>query len=162
MSRYEQGILRSLRRITRSIDLYRRQLAGRHGLTGPQLVCMRVLHEGGPITPSELARAVELSQATVTGIIDRLEAQALVSRARNVDDRRRVTVSLTDAGAALVAKAPPPLDARFLERLARLPDVHQARLLAALDEVATMMDIDAPGAVDEPGTPGRAAPPGPS
>ena len=108
-SPFEDQILGSLRRITRAIDLYSRQLAARYGLTGPQLVCMRALEALGPSTPSTLARHVDLSQATMTGILDRLEQNGLVRRERNQDDRRRVTVSLTESGAGLLGRAPSAL-----------------------------------------------------
>ncbi len=147
MSPYEERILRALRRITRALDLHSRQLAGSFGLTGPQLVCLRALDALGPLTPSQLARHVDLSQATVTGIIDRLEASGLVARARNADDRRRVTVRLTDPGNELVKKAPSPLQDRFLVQLAGLPEAEQEQLLAALTRVVGMMGVEALEAV---------------
>ncbi len=145
MNNFEPEILRSLRRITRAIDLYSRQLAGTYGLTGPQLVCLRVIQRA-PVTPSQLAKDVDLSQATVTGIIDRLEAHQLVARQRNADDRRRVTVSLTEAGKALVEKAPSPLHDRFLDRLRQLPDAERKQIHDTLAQVVGMMgaeDLDA-------------------
>ncbi len=142
MSPYEESILRALRRITRALDLHSRQLAGSFGLTGPQLVCLRAVDALGPLTPSQLARHVDLSQATVTGIVDRLEASGLVTRARNVDDRRRVTVRLTEEGTELAKKAPSPLQDRFLAQLAELPDDEQAQLLSALTRVVSMMGAE--------------------
>lgn len=142
VSNYEEGILRSLRRITRAIDLYSRQLVGHFGLTGPQLVCLRVIEQAGALTPSQLAKLVDLSQATVTGIVDRLEAHKLVTRERNADDRRRVTVSLTEEGRNLVKKAPSPLHDRFLGRLKQLPDAQQDQISAILEQVVEMMGAE--------------------
>ena len=76
-SEVKEDILRSLRRITRAIDLHSRHLAHTFGLTGPQLVCLRTVGARGKMTPSELAKQVSLSQATITGIIDRLAARQL-------------------------------------------------------------------------------------
>lgn len=143
---YEDGILRSLRRITRAIDLYSRQLAASCGLTGPQLVCLRHIERVGPLTPSRLAREVALSQATVTGIVDRLEAQGLVTRERSRDDRRRVTVGVTAKGRELLGRAPSALHDRFLEELKTLPEERQHAIHATLELVVSMMgaqDIDA-------------------
>jgi DNA-binding MarR family transcriptional regulator len=142
MAGYDENILRSLRKITRAIDIYSRQLASKHGLTGPQLVCLRAMKRRGPITLGELAREVELSQATVTGIIDRLSSQELVQRERNTDDRRRVTVHLTPAGETIIAKAPSPLQERFREELSLLPDTEQAQIEAVLVRVVKMMDAE--------------------
>ena len=142
MSDYEEGILRSLRRITRAIDLYSRQLAGKHGLTGPQLVCLRALRRDGVIAPSVLAREVELSQATVTGIIDRLVASGLVVRTRYEEDRRRVAVSLTEKGKVIVDNAPSPLHDRFVERFKALSTAEQEEIATTLQKVVHMMDAD--------------------
>ncbi len=139
----EEDILRALRRITRAIDLHSRKLANTFGLTGPQLVCLRVLGQHESLSPSALAKEIVLSQATVTGIIDRLAARQLVSRQRSMTDRRQVSVAITDAGKALVEQAPSPLQERFVEQLAQLSEQDQGRIRDTLDEVVRMMDSEA-------------------
>lgn len=134
------GILRALRRITRSIDLHSRDLVSRFGLTGPQLVCLRYIDQLGQVTPGAVAREVSLSQATVTGIIDRLVARGWVSRIRGDQDRRQVSLSITDEGRMLVARAPYPLQESFLERLAEESVATQRNILATLEQVVRMMD----------------------
>ncbi|NJK89294.1 MAG: MarR family transcriptional regulator [Myxococcales bacterium] len=156
MSPYEDGILRSLRRISRAIDLHSRQLSSRVGLTGPQLVCLRHVERQGAMTPSQLAREVHLSQATVTGILDRLAAAGWVIRTRSEIDRRRVTVALTDAARSLLLRAPSPLNDRFLRRLAALPEEEQATIQRTLETVVQMMDmtmLEEPPVVIEPTLP---------
>lgn len=138
-TQYEDRILRALRRITRSIDLHSRQLATSYGLTGPQLICLRTLGQLGEITPGRLAREVSLSQATITGIVDRLVARQLVNRERSSVDRRQVTVSLTEAGAALVASAPSPLQERFVEQLAACDLEEQETICTTLERIVEMM-----------------------
>ena len=142
MTQYEEEILRSLRRITRAIDLYSRQLAARFGLTGPQLVCLRTIASMEACTPSRLAREVDLSQATITGIVDRLEGQGLVRRERDTQDRRRVSVWVTPEGQELLKRAPSPLHSRFLERLAELPEPHRQAIRSTLELVVSMMGAE--------------------
>lgn len=145
-NRYAESILRSLRRIIRAIDLHSRELSSRFKLTVPQLVCLRQLYLNGPCTPSELADRVYLSQATVTGILDRLEARRLVSRTREQADRRKVTLSLSAEGSRLAETMPWPLQERFAERLFALPEAEQANIERTLDKIVHMMaaqDIDA-------------------
>lgn len=139
----EDEILRSLRRITRAIDLYSRKLAASFGLTGPQLVCLRALESNGPSTPSELSRFVDLSQATMTGILDRLESSGLVVRERNQKDRRRVSVSLTPAGEGLLQRAPSALQESLRARLSALPQADQIQISDTLRKVVEMMDAEA-------------------
>lgn len=135
----EEDILRALRRITRGIDLHSRKLANTYGLTAPQLVCLRSLHEQGEMSPGALSRSVSLSQATVTGIVDRLAARQLVTRERQAKDRRMVTVALTDAGRSLVEQAPSPLQESFLKHLQSLPRADQTRIRDTLNRVVAMM-----------------------
>ena len=136
----EEDILRSLRRITRAIDLHSRKLVNTYGLTGPQLVCLRTVGKEGSITPSKLAKEVALSQPTVTGIIDRLAARQLVARERSSADRRVVTVSITEAGRALIASAPSPLQERFAQRLGALSAGEQNDIKDTLARIVRMMD----------------------
>ncbi len=71
----------------------------RHDLTPPQFFVIKTLvnHEGRcPI--GQIAREHHLSRATMTGLVQRLENAGLVTRRRNPDDRRSVSVELTPAG----------------------------------------------------------------
>lgn len=139
-SEVEEEILRALRRISRAIDLHSRYLASTFGLTGPQLVSLRAVGQLEQATPSDLAREVSLSQATMTGIIDRLAARQLVTRERISKDRRRVTIRLTEAGRALIEQAPSPLQERFVERLSELTEAEQLEIRDTLERIVRMMD----------------------
>lgn len=140
-SRFEQSILRSLRRITRAIDLHSRQLAKHHALTGPQLVCLLGLQDG-PRTPTALADAVSLSQATVSGILKRLEERELIERRRRAEDRRSVEIALTELGRQTIERAPSPLSERFSGRLENLPEGEQAMIDWILDRIVHLMEAD--------------------
>jgi DNA-binding MarR family transcriptional regulator len=61
------------------------------------------LGEGGELSVRELALTADLAPATVTQMLDGLEATGLVERARSQRDRRIVLISLTERGAELVA-----------------------------------------------------------
>lgn len=154
MPPYDQNILRSLRRITRAIDLYSRSLASTHQLTGPQLVCMHALGQSEELTIGGLSRAVSLSPATVSGILDRLERRGLAVRVRGSSDRRRVYARLTAAGRELAERAPSPLQMRFASRFGELPPEEQAEIDRVLGRVVDLMEakgIDASPML----TPGR-------
>jgi DNA-binding MarR family transcriptional regulator len=129
-----------LRRITRAIDLRNRHLITRYGLTGPQLTVLRELslHEGCSV--GQLTRAIHLSQATVTGIIDRLVKRDLVRRRRSDTDKRRVEVWLTEAGKQLLIDAPPLLQEEFLDQFNELKDWEKTQILSSLQRVVSMME----------------------
>lgn len=135
-------VLRALRRVSRAIDQHSRRLAHDYRLTGPQLVCLRQLRGAGEMTPSKLAHAVSLSHATVTGILNRLEKQQLITRTRDETDRRRSLLRLTDKAHELVAAAPFPLQERFLRELDSLPGANRLIVATVLEQVVDMMDAE--------------------
>jgi DNA-binding MarR family transcriptional regulator len=141
-SPFEDSILRSLRRISRAIDIHSRALVRNHQLTSPQLVCLREIRRDGETTPSALARRISLSQATVTGILDRLAARGLISRTRSETDRRRVLLRLTPEGEQLAREAPSPLQQHFVEHLSALPEGAQRNIDDVLQQVVSMMEAD--------------------
>jgi len=57
--------------------------------------CLDVIDQRPGLTAGELAAAVGLSPGAVTTALDRLEARGFVTRTRDPDDRRRVTLQAT-------------------------------------------------------------------
>ena len=135
-------VLAALRRIIRAIDLHSRSLVQRYGLTGPQLVVLKELIDRSPQSVSALAGAVNLSQATVTGILDRLERKEMVTRTRDRLDKRKGLVSPTAGAEAVLAGAPPLLQEHFTTALARLPDWEQTQILSSLQRIVALMEAD--------------------
>ena len=135
-------IVVALRRIVRAIDLHSRRLAQEFGLTGPQVVLLKELSRQGEMHVAELAKKINLSHATVTDILNRLEKRILIERTRSSSDRRRIVVKPTAASAALLNKSPPLLQERFLDQLEKLQDWELTQILTVLQRVAIMMDAE--------------------
>lgn len=150
-------VLKALRRIIRVTYVKSRSLQQTSGLTAPQLVVLRTIATEGEPSVSAIARAVSLSNATVTGILDRLQARGLISRRRSQSDRRVVRISLTADGQSLVDATPPPLQDLFAKKLSGLEPWEQTQILSVLQRVVGMMEADSieastiltPGAIDE-------------
>jgi len=73
------------------------------GLTVTQLRSLFLIANRGSTNFRRLAEALKVTPSNVTGIIDRLEEQGLVSRTQNREDRREMTLQATDRGKALVS-----------------------------------------------------------
>ena len=71
------------------------------GLTYPQYLVMLVLWEQDGVTVSELGERLFLDSGTLTPLLKRLEAQGQIARLRDVQDERRVRITLTAEGRAL-------------------------------------------------------------
>ena len=132
-------VLKSLRQIIRSVDLHSQKLKRSIGLTGPQLIILKELLDNGEMTPGQLSSAVNLSQATITSIIDRLENRGLVIRTRSNQDRRKVYLSLTDGGKEALSSSPTVLQYEFLEKFEALEDWEQHLIVASLQKIAKLM-----------------------
>ena len=135
-------ILASIRRVVRAIDLDSKRMIRDFGITGPQLVTLRAVARFGPITVTALAKAINLSQPTVTGILLRLDQQGLVKRERDGGDRRAVTSTITTRGIAVLQDTPTMLEDRFRRELERLEEWEQTQTLATLQRIAAMMEAD--------------------
>ena len=133
-------VLLSLRRIIQAIDLHSRYLFRKYGLTGPQLVILQEMTKHKEISIGELAKAISLGQATVTGILTRLENRGLVVRRRGNTDKRRVFVRITKNCKLLLKSAPPPIQETFMEQFSNLVDWEQTSILSALQRIVSMMD----------------------
>lgn len=143
---YNLRIIQSLRRIIRAVDLHSRKLSMQHNITGPQLACLLIIGEHGPLTASSLAREVYLSPSTIVGILDRLEQKELVVRKRDSGDRRVVNVAITSRGRKLVDLAPSPLQETMARALQDLPEIEQVSIIMSLEKIVSLMeaeDIDA-------------------
>jgi DNA-binding MarR family transcriptional regulator len=65
-------------------------------VTESQILVMRVLNHYGDMKVSDISRKLDLSNSTVSGIIDRLVEKKIVERKRSEKDRRIVMISLAE------------------------------------------------------------------
>ena len=132
----------AIRRIVRAAEFASRDLARTTGLTPSQLIVLQIVaREGGP-GAGAIAEAARLSQATVTALLDKLEARGLVIRNRGSQDRRRVSVELTQEGRRALADMPDVLQDRFAARFENLADWEQASIIAGLERVAALLNAE--------------------
>jgi len=142
-------VLVALRRVIRATDLHSKHLAKTSGLTAPQILLLQAIRDKGEVTIGELAN--EISLATVTTILDRLEKRNLIYRERSEKDKRKVHAYLTDNALETLKNAPIPLQEHFARQFSDLQEWEQTMIISALQRVAHMMDaqhIDASPVLD--------------
>jgi len=83
---------------------------------------LTVLEMGGPLPMSKLADTLDVSVASATGIISRMEERSLVERQHDSEDRRVVLVIPTETGLAVFRDMMEQRRARLVQLLARLSD----------------------------------------
>jgi DNA-binding MarR family transcriptional regulator len=133
-------VMIALRKIIQALDQNSRKLVKRVGLTGPQLVILQEIAHLGEVSVGEIARAVSLSQATVTGILERMENRELLVKRRSQHDKRRVMVSITRLGTTVLEEAPPLMQETFVERFYSLAEWERNMILGALQRLVSIMD----------------------
>ena len=97
-------------------------------VTMQQLRVMTILYHDGPTRVSDLARRLQVSTPTITGILDRLVRQRLSYRMSDARDRRVVLNNLTHDGRELVERLMPAHGGRAAFAQARLKNEERAQL----------------------------------
>ena len=104
------------------------------GLTLPQALGLTIIAESPtPVTPSRLTQELTQETQSVTGLIDRMEKQQWVRRARDLTDRRAIRLEVLPDGAAKLNTARPLIDAAT-DRIFAMLDGRAAEKLTALLE----------------------------
>jgi DNA-binding MarR family transcriptional regulator len=98
-----QEVVELERQVSRIIGRYAPSVWIDSGLTLAQLRSLFLIANEGSTNFRKLAEALGVTPSNVTGIVDRLEEQGLVSRTQNPEDRREMTLQATDKGKALVS-----------------------------------------------------------
>jgi len=97
-----------LRRLTVELDAVGQRFAEVHGLNRTDVralvAIMDAARGGESLTAGRLGAAVDLSSASVTALLDRLEKVGHIRRTRDADDRRRVVLEMSDSAMAAGAE----------------------------------------------------------
>jgi DNA-binding MarR family transcriptional regulator len=128
---------------TQAVRRARGAAAANGGLTLSQYGLLEGLINRRAARVQELAGSAGITPSTATRILDALERRGVVRRARSLDDRRGVAVSLTDLGRKLLEDQQEWLRGRERAFYASLPPSEQEfapdlllRLAALIDELA--------------------------
>ena len=93
-----------LRRLALELDAVGERFAELHGLgrtdVRAMVAIMDAARRGEALTAGALGRAVDLSSASVTALVDRLERAGHVRRVRDPQDRRRVVLEMSESAMA--------------------------------------------------------------
>lgn len=142
MTEQSEAALVALRRIMKATAVNVRNVARKTGLTASQLLVLQVLRARGEMLTGDLARAVDLKQATISILLDKLQERGLIERRRGETDRRRVWVAITADGSATLNSAPDLLQSSFKKKFSGLQEWEQAALVASLLRVVSLLDAE--------------------
>ena len=95
------------------------------GLTLSQFGVLEALHHKGPLCHRDIAAKILKSTGNITLVIDNLEKQGLVKRERTSEDRRYLTVRLTERGEVLICDVFARVEAAIMVEMSALTSDEQ-------------------------------------
>jgi DNA-binding MarR family transcriptional regulator len=99
------------------------------------------LQADGPARISDLARLEGVTQPAMTGLVNRLETEGMVTRTADPTDARAALVALTDSGRAFVETRRVERARVLAGRVERLSDADRAAILAALPALDRLSNL---------------------
>lgn len=109
-------------------------------LTGPQLSIMTRIAEHGPSRISQLADAEGVRMPTASNTINQLEKRGLVQRTRTVEDRRGVSVELTELGMQELKRVGEERTQSLAEMISTLDEDHFKLIEQAADAINALAE----------------------
>jgi DNA-binding MarR family transcriptional regulator len=85
--------------LSMALDQIGNAAAGRIGINQTDLICLNLLVRHGPMSPGDIAAALGLTTAAISAMATRLEKGGYATREIDPNDRRRVLMSASPAGA---------------------------------------------------------------
>jgi DNA-binding MarR family transcriptional regulator len=121
--------------------------ASHHISHGRFIVLMLLNHDPAkPVNPADLADRADVTRATMTGLVDRLERDGWVRREPSPDDRRMLLVRLTATGRRYYEKILPDYLRRVAGVMRHLTEAERRTLVGLMGKIAQAVpEISAAG-----------------
>jgi DNA-binding MarR family transcriptional regulator len=100
------------------------------------------LDREGPASVSELAQALRVRPQSMAQTVGDLEAEAMVERNPDPDDRRRAIVSLTEAGQARIEADRAAREGWLVKALEELPDEDRETIERSVEILNRLAETD--------------------
>jgi MarR family transcriptional regulator, organic hydroperoxide resistance regulator len=138
--------LERLRHAVHVFTAAERRLRGRYqrrgeALSHGHLRALFVLIAEEEVTAGRMARDAELNPASVTAMVDQLEAQGLVQRRRDEQDRRVCWISLTEQGRSEVADKEARWSQKLADAFSDLSDQELETAALVLERLANVFEL---------------------
>jgi DNA-binding MarR family transcriptional regulator len=134
--RLEEQVGHLLRRAHQRHTAIFQEAIGASQLTPLQFAALVKLNDLGEVSQNQLGRLTAMDAATMQGVIQRLATRGLIARRPDPGDRRRLLLSLTPEGAALIGEAIARGHAITELTLAPLSPAERAAFIALLARLA--------------------------
>ena len=117
-----RDVLQQLRVLFRNIQAHSRWVEKQCGVSAAQLWALWELHSAPGMRVSDLSRVLSVHQSTASNMLDKLEEKRMIRRERGGSDQRVVRLFVTEAGEAVLDKAPDHAQGAIMGALVKMPD----------------------------------------
>jgi DNA-binding MarR family transcriptional regulator len=107
------------------------------GMRTHEFAVLHYLRDAGPLSQQDLGSALRINPSNLVALLDALQADGLIVRARDPDDRRRHLVGLTNAGRRRLESARQAAQDAEQELLAPLTPAERRSFVAVLERLAS-------------------------
>jgi MarR family transcriptional regulator for hemolysin len=115
-----------------------------YGITVPQWRVIAQLVQTDQLSQIALARTVNSDQATVGDIVERLQANGLVTRVADPDDSRAKIVCLTEKARMIIDGMQPAADEIYVKAFGGINDVDRATMVSVLTRLIDNLSTATP------------------
>lgn len=102
-------------------------------LTALQYSMLEHIAVSHPLTPSDISDCFHMSLPNTSRELKKLVQKGLVEKRESEEDRRKMHIHLSKAGAFMMNEAFQTIEARFVERIGRISDEERDAIFEALN-----------------------------
>jgi len=132
-------VMDSIRSIVHTLRVSSREIEQKLGISSAQLYVLHELKDSPPLSINDLAERTFTHQSSVSMVVARLVDSRLVTRTASRADGRRLAVSLTPAGRAILRRSPATVQTRLINALREMSRSDLRGLAAGLDTLIGRM-----------------------
>ncbi len=123
-------LVRLIKHLYKRIHANANNLLKPYGISHPEYDILMMMYgtPGQSLTPTEVAEAASEKSANVTRLTDQLCEKGLISRSANIEDRRKITLTLTGEGEQLIERMLPDICDLLALEVSAIGEAEQLRL----------------------------------
>ena len=109
-------------------------------MTMAQYMMFMVIDENGPMTISNLAKILMISNPSASAMVDKLVEKGVITREQSKEDRRKVNVQISPEAAKKIAELKQVSLGSFIELVKKVGPETTRKWIDVLDEITQVIE----------------------
>ncbi|MBA3452994.1 MAG: MarR family transcriptional regulator [Deltaproteobacteria bacterium] len=128
--------------LTHALEVRSKSMARTLGVTGPQRLVIRIIGQMPNASARDVSDTLGMHPSTLTGILARLEAQKMIVRTKDSEDRRVARLQLTRGGEAIDRERKGTVEAAVRRAMGRADPPVLANAMTMLELLTAELERD--------------------